>query len=603
MSARGGRRFLVAFAITISSSFAAVPATNIIVDPFWRFNLVTIPGMNEQRPVFSSFARMGKAGVVCRLQPTQVVMGTSRVEVGIDPKHPGWGSEPGPVYNLGLSGIGLQELSLTFRHLVNASSRLKRVVIGLDFLMFNANREAVVFGTEVLDFDREQLVLTPSDGCSRSLWYNAQNLFGDTGLYYSYRTVTQQLGSNEKGKLETMGAWEALYDRQGFRSYFPVGAQTQIDVLGPRIPFAQEGGYVAKVWRAPPDERYCFTRPGQPNTMDVFRDLVLFARQSGVDVRFYLEPVHARMMLALQDAGLWPQFEDWKRGVVSVLNAESKESGKPQFPVWDFSGFNSVTNEHLPPDADKTSRLRGFWEAAHYKKEVGDLILDRILDYHAPDRIVPADFGMRLSAENIDSWLTATRNAGRDYIRAEPDEGHAVYDLVAHALKGSSGSNCGYYMDELRVASAALLRGDRDGANAAIERAKAINAADRRRAAEMDVSYWEPGFAAALDAVESGQELITNLPDWQSYQRRGAEREEVGDHLGAAEDFAHAIRIGPPNTALRFQRGVALLHAGEREKAVVEFSAGLDLDPQNVALRNLRDQARQQVRPEASVLH
>ena len=66
-----------------------VATLNVIVDPFWRFDLVNISGFNAQRPQFSAETRLAKLGVACRLQPSQVVLGTSRVEVGIDPQHSG----------------------------------------------------------------------------------------------------------------------------------------------------------------------------------------------------------------------------------------------------------------------------------------------------------------------------------------------------------------------------------------------------------------------------------------------------------------------------------------------------------------------------------
>jgi tetratricopeptide (TPR) repeat protein len=594
------RTFVVAFLGLILFATAAMAAINIVIDPFWRFDLVTLPALNEQRPAFSSYARSGKAGVVCRLRPAQVAMGTSRVEVGLDPKHAGWASEPGPVYNLGLAGMGLKELSLTFQHAVNTSP-LKRAVIGLDFLMFNANREASVFGTEVLDFDQNQLVLGRSDSCWRPTLLNADRLFGVSGLDYSFLTISRQLTSADKVDPDKGLSWLALYDRDGYRSYFAIGFNLILSSIGTRAAFSQEKYYVGKVWRPPPDERYCSTRTGQPNTMDTFRDMVRLARQSGVDVRFFLEPQHARLMLALQDAGLWPQFEDWKRDVVKVLADEAKESGEPQFPLWDFSGFNSITVEHLPNAEDKTTRLHWFWEGSHYRKEAGDLILDRVLDYHAPDRVDPPDFGVKLSLENIESWLVATRAAGRDYVRAEPMEARAVHEVVDRTLEDSSGSNCGYYIDELRTASAAMRRGEQETSEAAFARAKAIDDADRRRAAEMGVAYREPGFATTLRIAEAGGELLPNLANWQAYQDRGNQREAAGDHVGAADDFAHAIRIGPPNTALRYLRGVALLHAGETHQAATEFEVGLKLDPYNAALRTLLDQSRWQEHQQSGI--
>jgi hypothetical protein len=49
------------------------------------------------------------------------------------------------------------------RKAAHASPQLKRVLLGLDFLMFNANREAVVFGTEVFHFDERRLLVSAHD--------------------------------------------------------------------------------------------------------------------------------------------------------------------------------------------------------------------------------------------------------------------------------------------------------------------------------------------------------------------------------------------------------------------------------------------------------
>jgi hypothetical protein len=495
------RRFLLAFAATVVGCFVATVVVNVVIDPFWRFDVLSLPGVNDKRPLFANYLRFAKAGVVCRLRPSQVAMGTSRVEVGLDPKHPGWGNKEDPVYNLGLAGSGLRELSLTFQHEMHASP-LKRAVIGLDFLMFNANREASVFGTEVMDFDERRLVLSKFDSCWRSFVRDFDKLIGITGLTYSYQAFLDQR------KLTSADAW-AAYDRDGFRSQFPSAFTSIFARSGARATFSegQEKYYVSRVWRPPPDQRFCFTRPGQPNTMDTFQELVRVARLSGADVRFYLEPLHSRMMLALQDAGLWPQFEDWKRGIVKILAEDAQRSGNPQFPLWDFSGFNTITNEHIPGVEDKTTRMQWFWEPSHYKKETGDLILDRVLDYHATDRIAPADFGTRLFLENIESWLATIRNAGQDYVRVEPQEAQFIQDVVDRALVNSSGSNCGYYMDQLRAASAALRRGDQEAAKAAFDSAKTIDENDRRHAAEIGVAYREAGFATALRTAEAGGDL------------------------------------------------------------------------------------------------
>jgi tetratricopeptide (TPR) repeat protein len=81
--------------------------------------------------------------------------------------------------------------------------------------------------------------------------------------------------------------------------------------------------------------------------------------------------------------------------------------------------------------------------------------------------------------------------------------------------------------------------------------------------------------------------VLGHLDSWEAYQRRGIRRDAAGNYLRAARDLAEAIRLGPPNPALHYLRGVALLHATDKPEAAKEFEAGLKLDPDNVTLRGL----------------
>ena len=216
------RRFIVAFVGLTAAVFAAMALFNIIVDPFWRFDLVRIPGFNAQKNQFPAYERLAKAGVICRLQPATIVLGTSRVEVGINPQSPAFSVLPGPVYNLGMAGAGLYELDVTMRHAVFASQRLKHVLLGLDFLMFNAHREANVFNTEVFNFDAKRLLTSPRDSCVRSFLYDANMLLGPKGLVFSVATVAGQMAEPiiANASLPEFQTWTSNYDQNGFRSNF-----------------------------------------------------------------------------------------------------------------------------------------------------------------------------------------------------------------------------------------------------------------------------------------------------------------------------------------------------------------------------------------------
>jgi hypothetical protein len=591
------RAFVAVFLTLIFVSATAMVAINVIVDPFRRFDVVDIPGFNAQKTQFPTYARLAKAGVVCRLQPTTVILGTSRVEVGMDPTHPALQSFPGRAYNLALAGSGLHELDLTMRHAVHASSKLKRVLLGIDFLMFNANREAVVFGTEVFHFDERRLLLSSNDTCWRTFLFDLDLLLGPKALLFSWTTVRdQELEPTDASSLAVNG-WIANYDRNGYRNNFYILQKVLVPNSGYHSLFgkAQERdhrGYVSQVWRPPPDQRYCFTRDGQPSAFATFRGILDFARNAGVDLHIFINPIHARLLLALRDAGLWPQYEEWKKEMVEVLAAEAKASGKRQFPLWDFSGFNSVTTEPVPPAGDTKTVMKGFWHQSHYKKELGDLMIDRMFNYTDPARAIPADFGKLLTLTTIDDWINETRAQMRTYMVAQSADTELVGSIVDKAMANAEGANCGEDVRVLREASAAQSRGDLVAAAAGFARAEAMHEADRQRYIELGVPYREIGFDHLLAEAKAGIELKPPLPNWQAYQQRGIQRSHAGDYYGAADDFAAAIRIGPPNTALHHLRGTALLHARDFSAAAAEFETGLQLEPTNKLLAQSLQQAR-----------
>ena len=53
--------------------------------------------------------------------------------------------------------------------------------------------------------------------------------------------------------------------------------------------------------------------------------------------------------------------------------------------------------------------MRWYWEHSHYRKATGDLILDRVLGHGDPDRDLPADFGVRLTGDNVDAHVARAK--------------------------------------------------------------------------------------------------------------------------------------------------------------------------------------------------
>ena len=66
--------------------------------------------------------------------------------------------------------------------------------------------------------------------------------------------------------------------------------------------------------------------------------------------------------------------------------------------------------------------MQWYWESSHFKKELGDLVLDRIFAYHEPGRIVPEDFGVQITTANIEAHLAWIREQQKRYHETHPQE-------------------------------------------------------------------------------------------------------------------------------------------------------------------------------------
>src|SRR5262245_2145201 len=87
------------------------------------------------RPFYERNVLAAKPYQVRRIRPAAVALGSSRAEVGLDPRHPGW-VDP-RVFNFGLPASTSYEVMLAFMHAQAVGAPLRQAVVGLDFFAFN----------------------------------------------------------------------------------------------------------------------------------------------------------------------------------------------------------------------------------------------------------------------------------------------------------------------------------------------------------------------------------------------------------------------------------------------------------------------------------
>ena len=105
----------------------------LAVDPYYLFGAPGWRGFNLVRPVYEPYAVAVKPYQVWRMRPQAVVLGGSSPEVGIDPRHPGWGTAS--VFNFSLPSSTSHYIMLAFLHAQNRGAR--QAIVSLDFFSFN----------------------------------------------------------------------------------------------------------------------------------------------------------------------------------------------------------------------------------------------------------------------------------------------------------------------------------------------------------------------------------------------------------------------------------------------------------------------------------
>ena len=98
-----------------------------------------------------------------------------------------------------------------------------------------------------------------------------------------------------------------------------------------------------------------------------------------------------------------------------------KRHGRTQaVPLWDFSDLNTITGEPVPGRRDPTP-TRWSWDFSHYRMAAGDLILERVLDHGEAGRDLPADFGVRLTGENVAAHVARNQTTLADWAAANTE--------------------------------------------------------------------------------------------------------------------------------------------------------------------------------------
>jgi hypothetical protein len=352
---------------------------NLAVDPLGAYPLTALKIFQSYRGRFTT--RAGKAEAVAHGNYDLILLGTSRVELGMPATHPTYGADR--VYNLALAGTSLPELDAAL-DLALRRNHLKRVIFGVDFLLFTDRRASRP------DFENSRF--NPQLNVFE---YHARNLFDWDATVRSWSLVERFKHRRPPSAAERGFVPRALPPRLSQRTVF--ARRIHEFLVNPET----YGDY-----------HYSAER------MKELHGIIRRCRSAGVDLAIFIPPVHALQLETIRTAGLWQIFEQWKREAVQAVAEETTD--RP-IPLWDFTGYRDRVTEMVPQAGDKATRMKWYIDSSHFTPALGRLVLDRMFPQD-PSYSDADDFGVPLTPANTEEQLQKLRTDREAYATSHPEE-------------------------------------------------------------------------------------------------------------------------------------------------------------------------------------
>jgi hypothetical protein len=331
--------------------------------------------------------------------------------------HPCWSPPDHPAYNLAVEGTTIYETLRLFEHAI-AAGRLRTAEVELDPNSF--------FTPEKVREDFDEAVLLGSG-------------HGRFGAYLSYAKALISLRMtrasvftirNQRIDAVLVDSDGRRNDRGFERAVVAAGGQRRLFLK------VETAAYIRPMLLDRSAAEWLAADTPAFSSYESLRAMIRLARANDIDLSFYISPVHARQLEIYRVLGLSDAMDSWERRLVEILDEDAtSHAGRKPFPLWDFGGYNAVTEESVPALGDPVSRMRGYWETTHYTSRIGDLILNRLLGCAAEGADSVPGFGVQLTRRNIESRLGESRAAGEQYRRHHPEDVKEIEAAVAQVRR------------------------------------------------------------------------------------------------------------------------------------------------------------------------
>ncbi len=399
-------RYVGAFALTLGVGIAAVMGFVVLVDPYGVYGVLGSTRFNTVKPGLSRYQVEIKQVRAQRLNPDLIILGNSRAEIGFDPQANSLKLAGAHAYNLAIPGVGIDTSIRQLSQLQDAGVTPKTVILGVEFLDFLRNKTAPVAPSSA-----------PAAVPTGPSFWQFDALFSLASMKDAIRTLRIQ--QDDQAITITKDGFNPLKEYRGYvRSdgYYKI--------------FQQRAEENARSFRRKS------TKSLLPEDVKALHTFLQMASANNADVKLVIYPYHAQILAMFEAAGLFPLFEDWKRELVAAVAEASRNNPNARFTLLDFSGFGPYNCERIPGASELRAETQWYWEAGHFKKELGDIVLARVMTERTGAVSAPS-FGAVLEASSMQANVERIATERSACAAAQPEMFETARRLVAKASIGS----------------------------------------------------------------------------------------------------------------------------------------------------------------------
>jgi len=377
------KRYVIHYLAFVVVFSALVVLFNLIINPYAIFQNHYIP--ISAKPAALVQMRLYKAYEVERFQPKTIILGTSRAGVGFDPNHAYFKHKP--AYNLALDGANIYEILKYLEH-ANQHNHLQEVLLSLDIMSFNVHMP------NKPDFDEKRLTKQASLLFDKQL---ISSLYSISATQDSLKTLLKRFDKTLPTMTELGQTTEdaLITYKNVHRGHYNTSKYS-------------ESTYTNEVYHPLAIENE------NNSTFARFAELLRYCHDNHIKLTMIIPPHHARHYLLLDSLGYWETYEEWKRKLVYYNEQIASFYHVSAFSLWDFTAFNQFTTEYVPEKDNNDYDMSWFWESSHFKKELGNVILNEVGTAQA------STFGVLLTSTNIEQSLKEIRMQKNEFTAVNP---------------------------------------------------------------------------------------------------------------------------------------------------------------------------------------